>query len=262
MSKRDLGPEDASARSRSPRLGRWAILASVILALGSLVLWQLVDHGPAPAAASYGEYQELEPSDPFMLGSRTSDGADNNPNSKDLSPSADRESPDAKPAESSFASGMQPTELELDKSPDSASQDMKKEKALDLEAKSTTARQMEVHIVGFTSVKAKARGVGEISGNALAVQLSIKNSGSKSLDLSRAAMLLFVGENLLPTSELDNSAATPFPSKLDVGKSATGSFVFTVPDSWKSKVTVQFIADPTSNILIFEGKPRLERSTQ
>jgi hypothetical protein len=78
----------------------------------------------------------------------------------------------------------------------------------------------------------------------------VQNNSTHSLDLGGFAVNATVGKNQ-PASPSNSSPADPLTGRLAAGKSAVGTYVFTVPGSKFDGLVVQVSSDSAANIAVF-----------
>jgi hypothetical protein len=100
--------------------------------------------------------------------------------------------------------------------------------------------------------KAKARMPGEVAGPALAVTVKLVNNSKKSIDASAVLVTLYDSAKA-PGGEMSAPPARPMRGTLKPGGSKTGVWVFTVPVSKRSPVTVNVVLPTESPVLAFRG---------
>lgn len=97
-----------------------------------------------------------------------------------------------------------------------------------------------------------ARGPGEISGPGLAVSVEVTNASDADLALDAISVTLTDSAGT-PSSYVPVSDSQPFAGTLAPGKSATGTYVFTIPTDKRSPITVGLIYGPSTSVVLFTG---------
>jgi hypothetical protein len=119
---------------------------------------------------------------------------------------------------------------------------------------STTGTGLSGKVVSIKAMQAKARMPGEIQGPALAITVEVRNTRDKATDLS-AVVVTLLDSDEAPGSEMSTDPAKPLAGKLAAGKSARGTYVFTVAKNKRKPITlsVSINDDP---VLVFTGNAR------
>ena len=87
-----------------------------------------------------------------------------------------------------------------------------------------------VRIVALSKIKAVAKGVGEISGDAFLVTFEVTNSGAKAVPLDPFTVTAYSGSAAAPASPIDSdSHNAPFAGSVKPSGSARGAYVFAAP---------------------------------
>lgn len=102
-------------------------------------------------------------------------------------------------------------------------------------------------------ISVKAETPGEIAGPAVAVHITIDNDGSAPIDIS-SAMVSLVGDGEVLGQPTTSQPYAPFSGTLAAGDSATGVYVFLLPEDARSaiSVSVQYLA--SAKIALFADK--------
>ena len=116
----------------------------------------------------------------------------------------------------------------------------------------TVDPQVTATVDGVQRVDATGRGVGEISGPALAYTVSITNTGSGALDLG-AVSVNVQDESGAPFSSIDGDPAKPLSGSLEPGQSAQGVYVFTLPADFSGPTTLSLAYAAGAPIALFTG---------
>ncbi|KQO11425.1 hypothetical protein ASF06_01870 [Agreia sp. Leaf244] len=97
----------------------------------------------------------------------------------------------------------------------------------------------------ITSVDGVAKGVGETAGPAIRFEVTITNESAETIDLGLTTILVDYRADLVPGTQMSGNAdQESFPASLASGKSATASYVFTVPveDRESVRITIDYLA--------------------
>jgi hypothetical protein len=79
------------------------------------------------------------------------------------------------------------------------------------------------------AVQGEAKGPGEVAGPAIRFRVSISNTTSAAIDLGATVVTVDYGTDRTPALELFEPGASPLPSSVDPGATATAVYIFTVP---------------------------------
>jgi hypothetical protein len=105
----------------------------------------------------------------------------------------------------------------------------------------------------FESVQGEAQLAGDVAGPAIRFTVSITNGTTAPVSLSTALVNVYYGSDQSPASELQKPGGVPLPPEVAAGATATGTFVFTVPEGERNNVliTVDYrVGDP---VIAFQG---------
>ena len=120
--------------------------------------------------------------------------------------------------------------------------------------KTSVADSVRVDLTGFTSVKSKASGLGEISAPAVRLSIRLTNTGTKNLDLTSVVVNAYYGSAGTPGIQINGDPASkPFTGSLKPGAKATAVFVFNMPVSKRGDATITVSPSPTLPIAVFAG---------
>jgi len=118
----------------------------------------------------------------------------------------------------------------------------------------SVADSVRVDLVGFTSVKSKAKGPGEISAPAVRLTIRLTNTGSTDVALNTVVVNAYYGKSGTPGIPiLGDPASKPFAGSLKPGTKATGVFVFNMPVSKRGEATITVSPSPSLPIAVFAG---------
>lgn len=122
---------------------------------------------------------------------------------------------------------------------------------VDLDKPASTGKVV-VRVVGLKAVEAKAKIPGEVSGPALAVTVKVLNNSKRPLDTQHLLVTIYDSKQA-PGGEMTGAPARPMTGELKPGASASGVYLFTVPVSRRSPVTVNVALPTESPVLVFKG---------
>lgn len=127
--------------------------------------------------------------------------------------------------------------------------------ATPLGAPATDAGGLRFAIASIDAVQGEASAPGEIGGPALQVTLRATNTSTSPVDLSLTVVDLRHGADQVPAAPF-TVGTTPLGGTLAPGASATGVYVFAVPDQRRDQVTIYVNARPELPSVVFEGSAR------
>ncbi len=103
------------------------------------------------------------------------------------------------------------------------------------------------------AVLGSAQGPGQVAGPAVRVTVRIVNGTGAPLSLDAVAVDVTYGPGATPASPLDDPSAAPFTGTAGPGESATGIYVFTVPEDRRDALTVAVGYQAGAPYLVFTG---------
>lgn len=109
-------------------------------------------------------------------------------------------------------------------------------------------------ITDLEAVNGEATGIGEIAGPALRFKITVKNDTAAAISLDPAVINVSYGDDNSPASSLSGPAPEPFPATVAPGASATGIFIFGVPQDSRGTVKIYLNLDAGTPIAAFEGQ--------
>jgi hypothetical protein len=104
------------------------------------------------------------------------------------------------------------------------------------------------------AVDGVANGPGEVAGPALRFAATVRNDTAEPVSLRSTVINMFAGAESTPMTEVGEPGGVPLPETVAAGESATGVFVFTVPDEFRDRIqiSVDYLAD--APVVLFEGE--------
>lgn len=102
-------------------------------------------------------------------------------------------------------------------------------------------------------IQAQASGPGNIAGPAVQVTVRIQNGTGSAIGLGGVAVNVYYGADRTPASPVDDPSTRPFSGTLAAGKSADGTYVFSVPSDARQAVTVEVGYQAGAPLLNFTG---------
>lgn len=122
----------------------------------------------------------------------------------------------------------------------------------DIPGSATPADGLSVRIDKVEAIDAKAQGPGEVSGPAVAVTVTIRNTTAKDFDLGLFAINLEDSKGL-PGAGMVGPPASWLSKSVAAGAKATGVYVFSVPAKNRQPIRVSVSANPGLPTVVFEG---------
>ncbi|MDQ4054736.1 MAG: hypothetical protein M3237_18860 [Actinomycetota bacterium] len=108
-------------------------------------------------------------------------------------------------------------------------------------------------VTGLEAVRGEATGPGETAGPALRVVVEIRNTSGRAVSLARSIVTVSYGRDPAPGVALSGPGVRPLAGSVGAGGSATGSYVFGVPEDERDKIQVSISVDAAQPTVIFEG---------
>ncbi|TNC20148.1 hypothetical protein FHE66_01505 [Georgenia sp. 311] len=119
--------------------------------------------------------------------------------------------------------------------------------AVGLDATGDFGTGLTVRLTAIEAVDGVARAPGEVAGPALAVTLRAANDSTGSIPLDDVVVLLSYGQDRTPATDL-GQGSTPLSGSLSAGASATGTYVFAVPEDVRDDLRVEIAADAAPTV--------------
>lgn len=114
-------------------------------------------------------------------------------------------------------------------------------------------KSLTAAVTRMEAVQGTATGPGEIAGPAVRFTVRITNGTSKRISLSDTVINVYTGKDESPAVELSGPGGKDLPASVAAGSSATGVFVFNIPKSERSLVTVTVDTSTSNPVLAFTG---------
>jgi hypothetical protein len=112
---------------------------------------------------------------------------------------------------------------------------------------------VEIRVTDVESVQGDAQGPGEIAGPAVRVSIEVTNTSDEEVAMDLALVNVYYGEDKTPASALSGPGLAPLTGSIPAGKSATGAYVFSVPENQREQLTVEFSYSTDAPTVIFSG---------
>ncbi|MPV88086.1 hypothetical protein GB882_05350 [Georgenia ruanii] len=111
---------------------------------------------------------------------------------------------------------------------------------------------LTVSLTEIVPVQGVARAPGEIAGPALAVTVEATNSSAGALSLDGVTVFVSYGQDRTPATDFEQGSA-PLRGDLAAGSSATGTYVFAVPEDRRDDVRVEISYTGAAPTVAFGG---------
>lgn len=108
-------------------------------------------------------------------------------------------------------------------------------------------------IDSIEAVQGEASGPGEVAGPSIRFDVTVVNETSGSADLTSTVVTVYYGDADTPASELRKPGGSPLPARVAAGSSATGTYIFSVPDEERGLVRIMVDYSVGVEPLVFEG---------
>jgi hypothetical protein len=108
-------------------------------------------------------------------------------------------------------------------------------------------------ITSITSTTATGTGVGEVSGPAVRVALSITNGTGSQISLNGVTVNAYYGSAMTPASPVGTQDDKTFGGTLGASKTASGSYEFSVPKDQQSSLVITVSRAAGEPIVVFQG---------
>jgi hypothetical protein len=108
-------------------------------------------------------------------------------------------------------------------------------------------------VTGLEAVQGEATGPGETAGPALRVMVEIRNTSGRAVSLARSIVMVSYGREPAPGVALSGPGVRPLAGSVGAGGSATGSYVFGVPEDERDNIQVSISVDAAQPTVLFEG---------
>lgn len=118
----------------------------------------------------------------------------------------------------------------------------------------TVVPQVTVTLTDVEAVEGEANGPGEVAGPALRFTIRIENTTGAPIDLGTTVVNAYHGTDQTPSAPLSGPDGQPFPAQLDSGGTATGRFVFGVPEGERDIVRATVDYTVGAPVVVFEGR--------
>lgn len=210
--------------SNPPRMPRWLRLGAV-----ALVAMGVVVTTGCSGAPSSGPTTSNAP----KAGSAASAGAD--------ASGASTAASSAAPAPGSTASTLPPRAQPVNKPT----------KRLTGTA-SSVAPRLTAELSSMRTRRVNSKVPGEVSGDAVVFQVTVRNGTAKTVDLSNVVVNV-EGADGAPASQVTSSPAKAPPPRVGAGRTASGTYAFLVPKGERNPITVSVTLSAQTKVALFKG---------
>jgi len=122
-----------------------------------------------------------------------------------------------------------------------------------IESPGTIVSGLTAQVIGIEAVDGVAKGPGEVSGPSIRFTVTITNSTSSAVDLTATVVTVDYGADRTPAGQLYEPGASPMPTTVAAGSSASGVYVFSIPTDQRSLVNITVDYSVGVPPLVFSG---------
>jgi len=112
---------------------------------------------------------------------------------------------------------------------------------------------VSARITKIASTTATGTQAGEVSGPAARVELSITNGTADGISLDGVSVNAYYGSGMTPASPIASQSDTGFGGTLAASKTATGSYLFSVPKDQQASLVITVSRAAGAPIVVFQG---------
>jgi hypothetical protein len=125
--------------------------------------------------------------------------------------------------------------------------------AVPLDSEAEPLPGITVSVSDVERVAGAGDGPGQIDGPAARFTVQVDNGGDDEVDLSKAVVNAYFGPDLVPGVQLSGPGARTMPGKVAAGSSVSGTYVFLLPASGATTLTVELFVTPDSDPVTWSG---------
>jgi hypothetical protein len=217
----------------------WLIIAAVVVAVGLAVALVLGN-------ASGDDTSSDAPSTPGATSATPTPEASNAP-----TPAASSAAPTTKPAASPTQKATPKPSPRASQTADAAAPGAGPAVPLDSEAEPLPG--ITVSVSAVERVAGAGDGPGQIDGPAARFTIEVDNGGDDEVDLSKAVVNAYFDPDLVPGVQLSGPGARTIPAEVAAGSSVSGTYVFLLPASGATTLTVELFVTPDSDPVTWSG---------
>lgn len=112
---------------------------------------------------------------------------------------------------------------------------------------------VSVALSSIEAVDGVAESPGEIAGPSIRFTVTFTNDGDEAYSLAGVVPNVYYGEDLVPAIPLRGPGGQDLPEEVEAGDTATGTFVFNVPEEQRGMVRITVDYDAAEPAVVFEG---------
>ncbi len=117
----------------------------------------------------------------------------------------------------------------------------------------TIVKAFTAKVTKMTAVQGVANGPGEIAGPAVRFTITLTNTTGEPIDLSTTVVNAYYGSDRTPADSLDGPGGSAFTKTLADGGTATGSYVFSIPEDERGTVEITIDTSVANSVVAFTG---------
>ncbi|TDW29960.1 hypothetical protein [Cryobacterium psychrophilum] len=103
------------------------------------------------------------------------------------------------------------------------------------------------------AVDGVAQGPGEVGGPAVRFTLTVRNDTAATVSLAATIVNFYAGADQAPAGQVFQPGGVPLPREVKPGQTATGTFVFVVPQSDRDQVKITVDYSVGVPLVVFQG---------
>lgn len=122
-----------------------------------------------------------------------------------------------------------------------------------LDATAEPVAGIRVELASIESVSGEANLAGEVGGPALRVTLEARNDSVSAFATPGVVVNLYFGDDGAPAGGIREPGGREFPSSVGSGETASGVFLFTVPEDARESILIEVDLQVGEPVVLFEG---------
>ena len=122
-----------------------------------------------------------------------------------------------------------------------------------LAAPATVKTGLSAKVTNISAVEGEAKGIGEIAGPAIKFTIEVTNNTGADVSTNGVSVTVEYGKEAIPAGQLSDPVTADFPPVIAKDKSATATYVFSVPVDQRSLVRILLSLEASLPIAAFEG---------
>ena len=127
------------------------------------------------------------------------------------------------------------------------------ELAVPIDEPAIDARAVTVSLTTREAVQGEARGLGQVAGPAVRMEITFTNGSSRPVSLDAVIVDVVYGADRTSASSMSGPRVVALSGTLAVGASRVGAFVFDVPVDQRDLVTITVVRSADAPPVMFEG---------